>query len=327
MRTEFIFERAPFAQCHASTIAETPSGLVAAWFGGTREKHPDVGIWLSRHDGAAWSDPIEVANGVTTEKAVGGQPAQTRYPCWNPVLYQAPEGPLLLFYKVGPSPSEWWGMLRTSGDGGLSWSAARRLPPGILGPVKNKPIPLNDGSLLCPSSGEVTGWAAHFERTPDLGETWERIGPVNPQSPFQVIQPTLLRHGSHRLQALFRSKQGVIVEAWSVDEGRTWGDLQPTALPNPNSGIDAVTLADGRHVLAYNHVGMEPGRWGGPRTPLNLAVSHDGADWRMVLVLEDQPGEYSYPAVIQGADGLVHVTYTYRRRTIKHVTLSPDELA
>src|SRR2546421_1457643 len=91
--TEFIFETAPFPQCHASTIALASDGLVAAWFGGTREKHPDVGIWVSRHDGKAWSPPVEVANGV--------EDATKRHPCWNPVLFQMPQGELLLFYKVG----------------------------------------------------------------------------------------------------------------------------------------------------------------------------------------------------------------------------------
>ena len=118
VKAEFIYEQAPFPSCHASTIAESKDGLVAAWFGGTREKSPDVGIWLSRRDNNGWSKVVEVANGV--------QPAGERYPCWNPVLFQPARGPLLLFYKVGPSPSEWWGMLTTSSDGGASWSKPRR---------------------------------------------------------------------------------------------------------------------------------------------------------------------------------------------------------
>src|SRR5687768_3783721 len=94
--SEFIYERAPYSSAHASTIVETPDALVAAWFGGTAERNPDVGIWVSRHDRRVWSAPVEVANGV--------QPDGTRHPCWNPVLFQAPDGPLVLFYKVGPSP-------------------------------------------------------------------------------------------------------------------------------------------------------------------------------------------------------------------------------
>src|SRR5690349_17478846 len=164
VKSEFIFGTAPFPGCHASTIAETKTGLVAAWFGGTREKNPDVGIWLSRLVSGQWTAPVEVAHGV--------QPSGVRYPCWNPVLFQPVKGPLLLFYKVGPNPDGWWGMLITSTNGGQAWSSPERLPEGVLGPIKNKPIQLASGDLLCPSSSENDGWRVHFERTSDLGKTW-----------------------------------------------------------------------------------------------------------------------------------------------------------
>ena len=314
---EFIYTQAPFEQCHASTIAETGSGLVAAWFGGTREKHPDVGIWVSRNEGQGWSPPVEVANGVASDTL--------RYPCWNPVLFQPKTGPLMLFYKVGPSPSEWWGMLLTSDDGGKTWSEPRRLPEDILGPIKNKPIELADGTLLCPSSTEHDGWRVHFEHTPDLGKTWELVGPINDGKDFGVIQPTILTYPDGRLQALCRSRQDKIIESWSADGGRTWSKLKATMLPNPSAGIDAVTLRDGRHLLVYNHTVR-----GGPRPRgrelLNVAVSRGGEIWQAALVLENEPGEFSYPAVIQSADGLVHITYTWQRERVKHVVLDPDRL-
>ena len=138
---EFIYEKAPYPSCHASTIVETDKReLVAAWFGGTHEKHPDVGIWVSRYEKNAWTPSVEVANGV--------QPDGTRHPTWNPVLFQPRNAPLMLFYKVGPTPQTWWGELRTSTDGGRTWSAARRLPDKILGPIKNKPVQLADGTIL-----------------------------------------------------------------------------------------------------------------------------------------------------------------------------------
>ena len=169
---EFVYEAdaAPTPECHASTITETADGLVAAWFGGTREKHDDVGIWVSRRADSGWSVPVQVADGV-----VEGHD----YPCWNPVLFQPAAGPLLLFYKVGPSPSTWWGVLTSSGDGGQTWSEHRRLPDGILGPVKNRPLQLGDGAILCGSSSEHDGWRVHLEWTPDLGRTWHRTGPLN----------------------------------------------------------------------------------------------------------------------------------------------------
>ena len=314
----FIFDEAPFPQCHASTIVQTGGALVTAWFGGTHEKHDDVGIWVSRNEGDGWSLPVEVADGV--------QHSRKRYPTWNPVLFQPRDGPLLLFYKAGPSPSTWWGRLTTSDDQGRTWSLPRRLPEDILGPVRNKPIQLPGGDLLCPSSSEHDGWRVHFERTTDLGVTWEHSGPINDGTRFGVIQPSLLVYDDGRIQALNRSRQGKVVETWSSDGGRTWSAPAETMLPNPNAGLDGVTLADGRQLLVYNHTTIEEGKWGGPRSPLNVAVSDDGQTWQAALVLEDEPGEYSYPAVIQTADGLVHITYTWRRTRIKHVVLDPAKL-
>lgn len=310
--SEFIFDKAPFPSCHASTIAETRDGLVAAWFGGTQERNPDVCIWLSRHQDGHWSPPEQVADGI--------QAPAKRLPCWNPVLFQPKDGPLLLFYKVGPSPAGWWGMLKTSADGGRTWSEARRLPDGILGPVKNKPVQLGNGALLCGSSTERGGWRVHFEFTTDLGQTWKIIRPPPDDTGLETIQPSILFHGPDELQAVGRTGQNEIFETWSCDGGKTWGKLVLTDLPNPNSGIDAVTLRDGRQLLVYNH--SKTGR-----SPLNVAVSSDGKIWQAALVLEDAPRqEFSYPAVIQTRDGLVHIVYTWHRQRVKHVVLDPAKL-
>jgi predicted neuraminidase len=311
VKSEFIYESAPFPSCHASTIVDTTRGLVAAWFGGTAERNPDVGIWLSRHEKGAWTPPTEVAD--------GRQSATNRYPCWNPVLFQPKGVPLLLFYKVGPSPNSWWGMLMTSADGGQTWTAPRRLPEGILGPIKNKPVQLANGSLLCPSSTENRGWQVHFERTSDWGQSWQTTGPLNDGREIGAIQPSVLLHEQGLLQAVVRTRHGHIYETWSKDDGKTWSQLALTSLPNPNSGIDGVTLKDGRQLLVYNHT-----RKG--RTPLNVALSEKGKDWQAALVLESDPGEYSYPAVIQARDGRVHITYTWKRERVKHVVLDPGKL-
>lgn len=315
--SEFLFEEAPFKSCHASTIVETNDGtLVAAWFGGTDEGERDVGIWLSRKEGDRWTRPVEVANGIQYHHPDG---EEHRFPCWNPVLYQPKDSALLLFYKCGPSPDAWWGMLMRSGDGGKRWSFPRRLPEGIAGPIKNKPILLSDGRLLCGSSSEHDGWRVHFEVTPDLGRTWTRIGPINDGKEIGAIQPSLLKHEGNTLQAIGRSKQGKLWTATSEDSGRTWGPMTLTNVANPNSGTDAVTLADGRHLLVYNDTPKG-------RTPLNVAISKDGKDWKPVAVLENEPGEYSYPAVIQKRDGKVHITYTWKRQRIKHAVLDPTSL-
>lgn len=311
LKSEFLCETAPFPSCHASTIAEAaPGKLVAAFFGGTAEKNPDVGIWVCRLVDDKWTAPVEVANGV--------QPEGKRHPCWNPVLFQPKEGPLLLFYKVGPDPSSWWGMLRTSDDQGKTWSDARRLPEGIVGPIKNKPVQLASGEILCPTSSEDAGWRVHFERTSDLGKTWTRTEPLNDGKKIGAIQPSVLFLEKDQLMALGRSGQGRIFQITSGDAGKTWGEMTLTSLPNPNSGTDAVTLKDGRHLLIYNH--------SRGRTPLNLAVSKDGREWQAALVLEDTPGEYSYPAIVQTSDGLVHVTYTWKRQRVKHAVIDPAKL-
>ncbi|NQU23281.1 MAG: exo-alpha-sialidase [Candidatus Nealsonbacteria bacterium] len=315
--SEFVYEKAPFDQCHASTIASSGEGLVAAWFGGPREGDNEVGIWVARHGKDGWSDPVEVANGVQTDGK--------RHPCWNPVLFQTKGGPLVLFYKVGPSPRAWWGMVTTSGDAGKTWSDGRRLPDGYVGPIKNKPIQLPDGKLLCGSSTEHDGWRVHFELAWDHGRQRQRIGPVNDGRQFDAIQPTMLVHSGGRIQALCRSRQGRITQVFSDDNGRTWGEMTATELPNPNSGIDGVTLRDGRHLLVYNHTTRSgPGPRG--REMLNVAVSRDGEQWKAALVLENESGEFSYPAVIQTADGQVHVTYTWKRTRVKHVVIDPAKL-
>lgn len=306
VKSEFIYEKAPFPECHASTIVAVKDGLVAAWFGGTREGHKDVGIWIARHDGTAWTAPVEVAKDDT-------------HPCWNPVLFRPKDGPLLLFYKVGPSPSTWWGLLRSSDDGGKTWSESRKLPEGILGPIKNKPVQLADGTILSPTSTEHDGWRVHFERSSDGGKTWEKTDPINDGKKIGAIQPAILFLPGGKLLSLSRSRQQKIVECLSADGGKTWGEATLTELPNPNSGIDAVTLADGRHLLVYN-----PTPKG--RSPLGVAVSTDGKEWKTALVLESEPGEYSYPAVIQAPDGRVHITYTWKRQRVKHVAVDPAKL-
>ncbi len=314
-------------ECHASTIVETADGLVAAWFGGKHEKNTDVGIWVSLHRDGQWSKPFEVFDGSEGE--------EKEFACWNPVLFQPQSGPLMLFYKVGPSPSTWWGMLATSEDNGKNWSKPWRLGTddklgapnnSLLGPVKNKPIQLTDGAILCPSSSEHQGWRVHFELTRDLGKTWEVIGPIHDATKFNAIQPSILTYKDGKMQVLCRTREKVVASSWSNDNGKTWGPLTATNLPNPNSGTDAVTLKDGRHLLVYNHSVRTLGKNG--RQILNVAISEDGEDWKPVLTLENEKNRagYSYPAVIQTSDGLVHITYTWRRLSVKHVIVDPAEL-
>jgi predicted neuraminidase len=317
VRSEFIFETNPVPSCHATTIVEAKDGsLVAAWFAGEAEGKPDVSIWTARQVDGKWSAPVKVAEGT--------QPDGKRFPCWNPVLFQPKEGPLQLYYKVGPNPVEWWGLLRLSEDNGKTWGEPRRLPDGILGPIKNKPVQLKDGSILSGSSAEGfkvgPSWQIHFERSRDNGVTWEKIAVEQPATGPASIQPSILFLRDGGLMSVGRTKNAKVFSTVSNDQGSTWSKVDLTDLPNPNSGTDAVTLKDGRHLLIYNHTAKG-------RSPLNLAISKDGIVWEAAMVLEDEPkAEFSYPAIIQSADGLVHVTYTWKRKLAKYAVIDPSKI-
>jgi alpha-L-rhamnosidase len=317
---EFIYTEAPFPSAHASTVAETPGGIIAAWFGGTGEGNKDVCIWTSHLAKKKWTVPVKVAEGIINDTI--------RYACYNPVLFQVPGGELLLFYKIGPNVAGWTGWMMRSKDNGKTWGKQEALPNGFLGPVKNKPLLIN-GTLICPSSTEKNGWKVHFEYTNDFGRTWTTSEDVNDGKIVSAIQPSILTYKDGSMQVLCRSKNGTINESWSKDGGKTWSSMKASSLPNNNSGTDAVTLKDGRQLVVYNHVKphdtIPEGR--GVRTPLNVVVSNDGKSWNAVLVLENSPiSEYSYPSVIQSKDGMIHIVYTWRRERIKYVKVDPSKL-
>jgi predicted neuraminidase len=320
---EFIYSEAPFPSAHASTIVEArPGTLIAAWFGGSYEGSDDVEIWSSRKRvDQPWSKPARLTD-------------TPHMPTWNPVLFQD-EARTWLFYKIGPSPREWVGAYRVSEDSGGTWGEVTYLPAGLLGPARAKPIRLSDGTWLAgtsveagyrgdtPADAPYRSWTAWVERSSDRGASWIRYGPVVvPGQPYGVIQPTLWETSSGEIRMLMRSTEriGRIVASSSRDGGRTWTPGRLTNLPNPNAGIDAVKLRDGRVVLIYNHTSSG-------RNAIHLAISRDDGDsWSAPLVLEEGEGEFSYPAVIETADGLVHVTYTWRRTHIRHLVLDPGRL-
>ena len=306
--SQFIYDTASFASCHASTIVETPKGIMAAWFGGKFEGDRDVNIYASWFINNRWSTPTLIADGFINDSI--------RYACYNPVLFLTSKNELLLFYKIGPNVQGWTGWMKRSTNYGVTWSKPERLPDGILGPIRNQPYEI-DGMLVCPSSTEKNGWKVHFEYTPDAGKTWTKGPDLNDANPITGIQPTMLRHSNQILQALTRSQNGTANETWSYDNGKTWSALKQTGLINNNSGIDAITLQDGRHLLVYNNCKAPS------RSPLNVAISKDGKNWEPLLELENEVGaEFSYPYVIQTADQKIHITYTWKRKKIKHVVLA-----
>ena len=334
---EFLYEKTSFPECHSATIAETSDGdLVTAFFGGTKERNPDVCIWVCRKPKGAdsWTEPVRVADGIVNDTL--------RYACWNPVLFAVPEsdGELWLFYKVGPNVAGWKGYLIRSHDGGRTWSAPEEMPDGFLGPAKNKPVWV-DGRILLPCSTEGGHWNVYFEWTDDRGMTWHKTPSLMSDLSVQTqnrasdapdagkveaihaIQPSVLRLSDGRLMMLSRTRNAKLGVAVSDDRGETWSKLTLSDVENNQSGIDAVTLHDGRHVLVYNDFETLAGTRKGPRTPLSLAVSDDdGKTWRHAMTLEDSPvSQYSYPSVIEGGDGTLHVVYTWRRQRIKYLQI------
>ena len=300
---EFVYQEAPFPQCHASTILETQNGdMLAAWFGGTKEKAPDVAIWMSRRTADGWSAPVEMAR-------------HEQMPTWNPVLFRSSDGVTWLYYKYGPDPQRWTGAYRRSEDDGRTWSEWEPMPAGLLGPVKNKPLQMPDGTIISGTSVEShEAWASWVEISKDRGRSWSRFGPIShPTQPYGVIQPTVVPIlGGLRMFVRMRNV-GRIGYADSYDGGQSWSPVWETELPHPNSGIDATGLPDGRIALVYNPT--EKGR-----TPLHLGISDDGGKtWKTAVVLEDEPGEYSYPAIIYGSDGALHITYTWQRERVRYV--------
>jgi predicted neuraminidase len=329
---------------HASTVVELRDGdVMAAWFAGAKEGAPDQAIYGARLHQGLWSAPRQLA----------------RIPglaCWNPVLFHTRDGRLWLYYKYGASPSTWLGARKVSSDEGLTWSDEEHLPPGILGPIKDKPLVLANGTIVSGSSVEAGKWTAWIERSTDNGKSWAKYGPVTvpdaldtpndlaiaagkeqappagssaavtkiyppPPSTVGIIQPAvvLLDKQHLRFYARSRTRSARIAAADSFDDGKTWTQARFLDIPNPNSGIDAVRLKDGRIVLIFNNSYNR-------RTPLNLAISDDGEHFHVFRTLEDGPGQYSYPAIVEAANGDLLITYSWRRETIKFLRLPLSEL-
>lgn len=358
---EFLYKHADFPQCHSASIVETKKGdLVATYFGGTKERNPDVCIWVSRKlkGSQEWTKPQMVADGVeslrplkpnkdgkVSQVTTSAKPAfgarfmplpqctgnrgeyaigdNYREACWNPVLFETPDGELQLYFKIGPNVAGWLGWYVTSKDGGKTWSQRKRLPEGFYGPVKNKPV-LNKGRLIAPTSDERDGWKLYFELSDDMGKTWRRTAFVEADSNVKAIQPSILQLPDGRLEAVCRTRSRHIGVTYSSDNGETWSKLSFLETPNNNSGIDAVTLQDGTYAMICNDWPIEPTKEKGARTPLSILRSKDGVHWTHWITLEDSPvSQYSYPSIIQSRDGHLHAIYTWRRQRIKHVELIP----
>ena len=356
---EFLYRHASFPECHSATMTELDNGdLVATYFGGTKERNPDVCIWVSRKPKGSdkWLEPQLVADGVfktgseeaklaglsgldstnaaaakgpILDKKVSKNPeGWQRKACWNPVVYQIPGGDLVIYFKIGNKVADWTGWMVSSKDGGKTWSKREPLQKDFLGPIKNKPI-FNNGRIIAPTSIEEGGWRLYFEYSDDMGKTWKRTDYVAMDEGIKIIQPAIMKLSDGRLAAVARTRNEHVGITYSSDNGETWSKIQLIDVPNNNSGLDAVTLKDGRHAMICNDIpvpkGIKNGK--GPRTPLSVLISDDGLNWRHWVTLEDSPiSQYSYPSIIQTEDGNLHCIYTWRRQRIKHVVLDINKL-
>jgi len=340
-----LYEQGLIPTCHAATIVQLPNGdMLAAYFAGSYEGHPDCCIYLSRRQSGhkTWDLPQMVVSGIRTpltECAFDyddgrddqlSRNTRKRKPCYNPVLYWLPKGKkngeIVLNYKIGKCVQDWTGWEVRSSDFGHTWTKPQPLQtdPTLhqtqLGPIKNKPLRL-DGRIIAGSSTEKDdNWKIHFEFSDDGGRTWKLSYPK--KDTLQCIQPAILTLKNGDLKAIGRTRHGRLFQCVSKDKGTTWGEVTLTDMPNNNSGIDAITIKDGRHLLVYNNSDKE-----GCRTPLSVAISDDSEHWKKICDLEtDHLGEYSYPCVIQAKDGKVWILYTWRRLVPAYAIIDLDKL-
>lgn len=334
---EFIInEDRPFDSGHASTLVQLADGtVVVAWFGGSWEKASDVAIWMSRRVNGVWEYPKVVAE----VRCVA---------MWNPVLFQKQDGTVVLFYKVGATISEWKTWFVESSDGCVTFTEPAELVPGDeiggRGPVKNKPIRLQDGTVLAPASLEGGVWDSFVDISKDDCKTWEKSSlvpirrcsadirminrPYNKHYLFGkgAIQPSLWQDAAGDVHMLLRTTSSRIFRSDSKDGGRTWCTAYDTGMPNNNSGIDLVKMNNGDIVLVYNPRENLPGYYKGARTPLTVAVSKDNGDtFEHLIDLETEPGHYCYPSVICNEKNEILITYTWNRETIVFCQLEYEE--
>ncbi|GLR17575.1 sialidase family protein [Portibacter lacus] len=315
----FLFNEKVTDNCHAATVVETqPDELMAAWFGGSYEGAKDVGIYSSTYNGSLWTAPINLIEPTISNNDT--------FPCWNPVLFKSRSNCLYLFYKIGKNPREWYGAMITSKDNGKTWSEPQILPEGILGPIKNKPIEVKPGEILCGSSTESVAkneWRVHVEIYNEESNTWKKI-PIPNEQEFEIIQPTFLEHSDNSIQMLCRSKHDKVISSWSSDFGYTWENTDSINIVNSNSGIDALTMGNNTFLLVNNPL-PRGADWFIGRNVLDVEYSKDGLKWDKIVDLENkEKGEFSYPAIIQSADKKIHILYTFDREYIKHVVLELD---
>lgn len=318
--SELIFDSIPGAPAHhASSIAEAPNGdLLVTWYGGSYESSDDEALFLARRRKGerTWGAPEVLFR--DPERPVGNAIifADGASRVW--ILWGRMEASQPLLAHTGWAETRL--MYRISSDSGKTWSKDALFPMDTTGWLpRNLPIRLPGGELLAPLSDERNNRdLAFFVKTKDNGRTWFRSKNI-PNSNPAGEQPTVASRPDGSLLAFVRLRPRLL-ESESYDGGMTWTDAHPTELRCPDAAIALRALRNGHLLLVHNDSETA-------RTPLSVRRSTDGgATWSAPLALESNPGEYSYPSVIETSDGRIHITYTYRRYSIKHVEIDENWL-
>lgn len=330
---EFVSpERDPQAggtKVHVGSICELPDGrLASAWYAGSAEGAWNTQVRFATRGaarGSAWTEPRVLVGRDSAARELGRFVLKVG----NPILFTDREGRLWLFY-VSSAISGWSTSslnVKTSTDGGATWTRSRRLTLSPFGNiselVKNKPVMLAGGGFVLPVYHEFIGLFPEMLRVrgyPGGQMSWRKTRVAGWRSFFQ---PSLVPLGPRSAVAFFRcsAPQSAVGIAATSDAGLTWTKPRFTELPNPNSAVDALLLSDGRILLAFND-----SRSG--RANLRLAVlEYDrptgGLTATRAATLEEDAGKrFSYPYMIRTRDGLIHIVYTWQRRRIKHVAFN-----
>lgn len=312
---------------HPTTMTQLDNGdLFLAFYGGSGEYSTDTAVYGARCKFSSnhWSAPEVIADTPFVSEG-------------NPVVWQAPNGLVWLFYVV--RYGETWSTSRIqakiSFDGASSWSDPMMLAfeQGMM--VRGHPIVLDDGDYLLPIYHE-TGHDTErvgpdsvslFLRYDQESNQWTQTGPI--RSANGNIQPAVVQLDDGHLVAFCRrgggyepDEIGYIVQSESHDGGATWTAGRNSDFPNPNAAVDLLKLRSGNLLLAYNHSMSE-------RDPLTLALSTDGGKSfsHRIDVAKGGTHDFAYPCLVQTQDGRIHLTYTSKgRSTVNHAVFEEAEL-
>ena len=320
----FVVPEGTFAMNHGSSLVELDNGDVfLTWFAGSEELANDVQIYSSRYRSKT--------RGYSPPRAVVHSGERARGAFWadksigNTVLFYDDAMILWLFYNAIPLPFGGWSTAvvnyKQSRDRGQTWSAAKRFVNVIGNLTRNAPVRVGSNTFLVPLYTELLthkGYVCRVEHVRGDIAAQNCNSAIDAQG---AIQPALATTQEGSILMLLRDQErNSVRRSWSYDHGQTWSPVEDLGMPNPDAAVALTSLDDGRILLVYNDSADE-------RTPLSVAVSTDGGrTFRKIRDLETSRGKFSYPAVIQTKDSLIHVTYTYNHKTIKHVRFNKQWL-